>query len=182
MSDNTLARLQRGTTLVEACCAVSIAAAVAGAVVPSFDTLRLRRTVEGVAAEVATDLHFARTEAVSRRVGVSWTLRDVPAGGTCAVIHTGDPAHCECAADGVAACGADSTVIKSTYFLPSGRVSVAANVGSMRFHADSGTTTPAGTVRIAVPGGGPAVHHVVNIMGRVRSCSPGGSLAGVRPC
>jgi type IV fimbrial biogenesis protein FimT len=43
-----------------------------------------------------------------------------------------------------------------------------------------GTSTPTGTLRL-VGGRGRAVHHVVNVMGRVRSCTPAG-VPGWRAC
>jgi type IV fimbrial biogenesis protein FimT len=181
MAKRTFAGGQRGVSLVEVCCTVSIVAALAGAIVPSFDSLRVRRAVDGVAAELATELHFARTEAVSRREGVRWSVSHVGT-GSCVVVHTGSAADCTCSADGVAVCVPGTQLIKSTYFPASGRVLVTANVASMRFDPVNGTTTPAGTVRIAAAGGAPAVHHVVSILGRVRTCTPSGSAPGLRPC
>ena len=43
-----------------------------------------------------------------------------------------------------------------------------------------GTSTPTGTLRL-VDSRGRAVHHVVNVMGRVRSCTPAG-VPGWRAC
>ena len=56
-----------------------------------------------------------------------------------------------------------------------------ANVRSIAFDPLRGTTTPAATVRVAARDGA-AVHQVVNIMGRVRSCSPDRNIAGYRAC
>jgi type IV fimbrial biogenesis protein FimT len=61
-----------------------------------------------------------------------------------------------------------------------GGVNVIANVASMRFDQTNGTVSPAGTIRVATNGS--EVRHVVNIMGRVRSCSPGGSAKGYIVC
>ena len=66
--------------------------------------------------------------------------------------------------------------------LPAGeRVRVTANVGSIAFDPLHGTSTPTGTLRL-VDARGRAVHHIVNVMGRVRSCTPGGAVNGYRPC
>ena len=66
--------------------------------------------------------------------------------------------------------------------LPAGRpVTVQANVASMLFHPVRGTTTPAATVKV-LGANGYAIHHVVNIMGRVRSCTPGTAIPGYKPC
>ena len=60
-------------------------------------------------------------------------------------------------------------------------LSVAANVGSLRFDPRLGTATPAGTLRVASTSG-EAVHHVVNLAGRVRSCSPQAAVPGFQAC
>jgi type IV fimbrial biogenesis protein FimT len=57
-------------------------------------------------------------------------------------------------------------------------VQVVSNVLSLRFDSTNGTTSPTGTV-CTVPGSGRSVHHVVSLMGRVRTCSP--AAAGA-PC
>jgi type IV fimbrial biogenesis protein FimT len=44
-----------------------------------------------------------------------------------------------------------------------------------------GTSTPTGTVRV-VGAGGHEVRHVINVMGRVRTCSPAPALPGYRAC
>jgi type IV fimbrial biogenesis protein FimT len=60
-------------------------------------------------------------------------------------------------------------------------VAVHANVASVLFDPLHGTSTPTGTLRL-VGSGGREVQHVVNVMGRVRSCSPLGAVPGYRPC
>jgi type IV fimbrial biogenesis protein FimT len=44
-----------------------------------------------------------------------------------------------------------------------------------------GTVTPTGTVTVATANGR-ALKQTVNIMGRVRSCSPDGAVLGYRAC
>ncbi len=51
----------------------------------------------------------------------------------------------------------------------------------MLFDPVRGTTTPTATVRV-VAADGRAIHQIVNIMGRVRACSPGGAVSGYRAC
>jgi type IV fimbrial biogenesis protein FimT len=61
---------------------------------------------------------------------------------------------------------------------------VQGNVASILFDPLHGTSTPTGTLKI-VGDSGRAVHHVVNIMGRVRTCSPVGAapaVPGFRVC
>jgi type IV fimbrial biogenesis protein FimT len=54
-------------------------------------------------------------------------------------------------------------------------------VASVLFDPLHGTSTPAGTWRV-IGTGGRAVHHVINVMGRVRSCSPQAAVPGYRAC
>jgi type IV fimbrial biogenesis protein FimT len=61
------------------------------------------------------------------------------------------------------------------------KVQVAANSGSMLFHPDRGTVTPTGTIRLQ-GNSGDSIQLVVNVMGRVRSCSPKGIVAGLPAC
>jgi type IV fimbrial biogenesis protein FimT len=63
----------------------------------------------------------------------------------------------------------------------SGRLAFSASSASMLFDADRGTVTPTGTLRLQLADGR-AIHHVVNIMGRARTCSPRGAVPGHPPC
>ena len=171
---------QRGLSLVECCITLAIASILVGTAVPSFIDSNKKRVLDGSAAELATDLYFARTEAVARGEGVRVSIHAI-AGGSCLVIHTGSTADCSCDSAGAAQCVNQATLIKSNFFSSSRGVSVAANVASMRFDQTNGTVTPAGTVRLAMANGN-EVRHVVNIMGRVRSCSPNAAVSGYKAC
>lgn len=170
----------RGLSLIECCITLAIASVLVGTAVPSFDSQVKTRRLDGTAAELAVDLHYVRTEAVARNQGVRIGFQN-SAAGSCTVIHTGAAADCPCDSGGVAQCVNGATALK-TVFHPAGNgVSVRANVASMRFDPTNGTVAPAGTVQVTAADGR-AVHHVVNIMGRVRSCSPGGAFKGYRAC
>ena len=97
------------------------------------------------------------------------------------LVHAGATTDCSCNADGVAQCGNGASLIKASYYPASRGVSVSANVASIRFDPTHGMATPAGTVRVE-SSDGKAVHHVVNIMGRVRSCSPAAAMPGYKAC
>lgn len=170
----------RGITLVETAVAVAVLATLIGTAAPGLrDTLDIRR-LDGAATGLATDLQLVRTEAVARQQPVRISFHQVP-GASCWVVHTGLAAQCDCSADGPAACSGGAREIK-TVRLPVGeRVSLHANMGSIVFDPLHGTGTPTGTLRL-VGTRGRAVHHVVNVMGRVRSCSPAGAMPGYRAC
>ena len=170
---------QHGITLIEASIVLAIAAIIASTALPSFQALIEARRLAGVAAELASDVHFVRSAAVAR----DRTLRlSFHAGAefSCYVIHTGSAAQCACTGSGPAQCSGDAVELK-TVTLPAGGVSVQANVGSIVFDPVHGTSTPTATLRIA-DAHGHAVHHVLNIMGRIRSCTPQATVPGYRVC
>ena len=174
-------RAQRGLTLIEICTALAVAAVLAGTAAPSLDSIKKRRVLDGTAAEIANDLQYARSEAVARNSGVRVTVKNAASGGRCVVVHTGAAADCDCSADGQAQCTVGAVVLKSHWFPAQSAVAVTSNVSSMRFDPVRGTVTPAGTLSVALDNGN-AVHHVVHPMGRVRSCSPGGTVPGYKSC
>ena len=63
----------------------------------------------------------------------------------------------------------------------SDQVSLLANAGSVLFYPLQDTVSPTGTLRM-VGTDARAVHHVINIMGRVRSSSPQAAIPGYRAC
>lgn len=171
---------QRGLTLIEACATLAIASILVGTAAPSFIDTKTKLTLDGSAGELVTDLYLARSAATAHQQGARVSFHTVPS-GSCVVVHTGDTADCHCDAGGVAQCSGGAALIKGSYYPSSRGVNVSANVASIRFDPTHGMATPAGTVRLTTAGG-PTVHHVVNIMGRVRSCSPGASAKGYKAC
>ena len=61
------------------------------------------------------------------------------------------------------------------------RVTLVANAASVLFDPLHGTATPTGTLRVT-GASGRAIHHIINVMGRVRSCSPQAAVPGYRAC
>lgn len=169
---------QRGVTLVEACITLSIVGILAGSALPSFKDSLDKRSVEGASAEVRTDLMYARSEAVARNQGVRVSFYE-GAGGRCYVVHTGNRSDCVCDGHGPAVCTGEAVALKTVN--PTRGVQVVANVSSLRFDPTNGTTSPTGTV-CTVPERGRAVHNVVSLLGRVRTCSPAVAGATCAPC
>ncbi len=171
---------RRGLTLIEAAIVLAIAAIVAATAAPSLAAFVDKRRLDAAAAALATDVQFVRQEAVARRRALRLGVQAAPA-GTCWVVHTGAAGQCICADAGPAVCGGGAVEIK-TVVLPAGeRVRVAANVSSILFDPLHGTSTPTGTLRLTDTHGR-AIHHVVNVMGRVRSCSPGAASPAFPAC
>jgi type IV fimbrial biogenesis protein FimT len=163
----------QGWTLVELIAMLAVLAILAAAALPSFAGLLMRRHLEGVAAQVGTDLQYLRTEAVARNAVVNMAFRS-GAQGSCYVIHTGAPGGCSCDGNQPPSCTSGSAqAIRHAGFAADSPVQVLANVALLRVDPRHGTVSPTGTVRVTA-GDGSAVHHVVSILGRVRTCAPGG--------
>ena len=169
----------RGFSLIEATVVVAVAAVVATTAVPGLVDFIDGRRLDSAATALATDLQFVRTEAVARNQSVRISFHEAP-GGTCWVVHTGAAAQCRCVDAPPAVCEGGAREIKTVVLGASDRVAVQANVASIAFDPMHGTSTPTGTVRL-IDRRGRAVHHVVNVMGRVRSCTPAG-VPGWRAC
>ena len=167
---------QRGVTMIEACITLAIAGILAGSALPSFKDSLDKRKVEGFSSEVGTDLRYARSEAVARNAGVRVSFHQ-----GCYVVHTGSRADCHCDGQGPAVCTGDAVAIKTVNADSARAAQIVSSVSSMRFDPSNGTVTPTGTV-CTVPARGRSVHNVVNIMGRVRTCSPVAAGAPCAPC
>jgi type IV fimbrial biogenesis protein FimT len=173
----TLGR-QAGTSLVESAIVLAIVATLAGTVLPGWKDARERRLLDAASAQVATDLRLARSLAVAQGSPVRLSVLATQA---CYVVHTGSPRACSCNATGAATCSGDAQALRVATLPGAGRVTLSSSSASMLFDAERGTVTPTGTLRLRLADGR-AVHHVVNIMGRVRTCSPAGRVAGHPVC
>lgn len=180
MQRKSFPKFQRGVTLIECCVATAIVVTLASVGVPSLNEMRDKRLLAGVSSELENDLQYVRSEAVARNQSVRLTVQQVP-GGACYVIHTGGSADCQCSTDGTATCAGSARALKSVPLSSNRRVSLASNSTSMLWHPDRGTVSPTGTLRLTLLDG-KAVHHVVNILGRARTCSPQGLVSGHKVC
>ena len=97
----------RGLTLVELLAGLAVSAVALGAVLPDFGRLVQRQRLEGAAAQLETELQFARSEAIARGQSVRFSFA-ADAAGSCYVIHTGAKALCTCSAAAPAARSARS--------------------------------------------------------------------------
>ena len=174
---------QRGITLVEAAITLAILAVLVCGAAPSFSGLIERQRLAGLAAQVVTDVQFVRSAAVWRNEPLRLSFYSA-AWGSCYVVHSGARNQCSCAASATAAvCTGDAVQLKTVSLPTSNGLSVQANVSSFLFDPLHGTSTPTGTLRVASATSG-AIHHIVNVLGRVRTCTPSGSpaLPGYRTC
>ena len=180
LSRTAATRRQRGVSLIEACTVIAITSIVVGTSVPSLQGLIEARRLQGAATTLATDVQFIRTEAVARNQPLRFSVHP-SADGSCYVIHTGSAAQCACTGSGPAVCNGGAEAIKTVHLRAVDKVALQANVGSLLFDPLHGTSTPTGTLRL-VGSAGQEIRHVINVMGRVRSCSPLAAVAGYAAC
>jgi type IV fimbrial biogenesis protein FimT len=167
--------------LIEMVATVAIAGIVMTAAVPSLGGWVDQQRLKGTAGELASDLQYARSEAVLRNQGVRVSfLGDVNA-ATCYVVHTGAADSCRCDAAGAPVCDGGSQPLKTVALTAPAGVALQANVRTVLFSPEHGTASPAASLRLT-GAHGRAVQHTVNVMGRVRTCSPQGSVSGYRAC
>ena len=171
---------QHGFTLLELAIVIVVLAILAATAAPSMATFIETRRIDGIATRLASDIQFVRSEALARNRALRLSFRS-HAGASCWIVHTGTAAQCDCPAPGPAVCVGGAAEIKTVQLPTSGGITLIPNVGSIAFDPLHGTSTPTGTLRLTASSGR-AVHHVVNVMGRARSCSPGGAVPGYRAC
>jgi type IV fimbrial biogenesis protein FimT len=98
------------------------------------------------------------------------------------MVHTGPAADCSCGVAGQpAACSGTSELLRSMSLAERDDVQVRSSVKSMTLDPVKGTVTPTATLRVEARDGR-AIHQIVNLVGRIRSCSPQGKVAGERAC
>lgn len=169
---------QHGLTLVETAVVASVIAIAGAAVAPRLQGTLDSRRLDGFATQLAADLQLARNEAITRNQPVRLTSS---AAAGCYVVHTGSAAQCSCTSSGPAVCSAGALQIRTVRWAAADRVALLSNVTSILFDPQYGTASPSATLRV-IAADGRAVHHVVNVMGRVRSCAGAGSVPGYRAC
>jgi len=171
----------RGISLIECCAVLAVLSVLAGLALPAFSDHLAKRRLEGRATELSNDLQYLRSEAVSRNEAMRISF-GTDAGGSCYVLHPAEARECRCTSDGSAYCEAAGLAPLRSVGLPAtDGVTLASNVASIMIDPRLGTSTPGGTLRLS-DGAGREIRQVVNIMARVRSCSPAGRVAGYRRC
>jgi type IV fimbrial biogenesis protein FimT len=171
-------RFSRGLTLVESVVTLAVFAIAAASAAPRLQGLLDARRLDGLATGLAADLQLARNEAIARDQPVRITAHATQA---CYVIHTGAAASCDCAGAGAATCTSGAQQIRTVHWNAADGIVVQANSASMVFDPLHGTASPTGSWRV-ISADGRAIHQIVNVMGRVRSCAGAGTVPGYRSC
>lgn len=171
---------QAGVTLLESLTALAVMAVLVGTAVPGFEAARERRHLDGVAAQLETDIHHTRMLAVMHNRTLRLSLhRD--AAGSCYLVHTGSVDDCRCAVGELPACSAGAKSLRAEFLAAERQPQIESSTRSIVFDPVRGTGTPTGTFRV-VGRDARAVHLVVNLMGRVRACTPTPDLSGYPAC
>jgi type IV fimbrial biogenesis protein FimT len=119
--------------------------------------------------------------AITSGTSVRLSVLPMTSGGSCYVIYTGAANGCVCQGQGQARCDAGTTLLRLEEQSGSAGVTLVPLQRSLIFDANKGTVTPTATVQV-VAADGRAIHQIVNIMGRVRACSPSASVGGLPVC
>jgi type IV fimbrial biogenesis protein FimT len=170
----------RGVTLIESAVVSAVVAVAASSVVPALTSLRGTHELSQAAGSFETDVQQARSMAVTSQAPVRIAFGGA-GGKACYVMYTGPAGDCVCDGSGPALCVSGEPAYRTVSFPAGSKVTLKANVAAIAFDPVKGTSTPAGTVRFN-SADGRAVHQIVNVMGRVRSCSPTPALPGFRAC
>jgi len=170
-----------GFTTIELMIVVAITAVLIASAAPSFVDFLSKRRVDGVMAELVTDLHYARSEAVSRNATVRITF-----GPRCYVIHLAGTTSAECDAGTATPTKtiAPAAAEIKTVQLQEGRP-LTIDTGSLPFFiefdpvrgtvASSAGTGPASVEVRSTAGTAWLLRAVLTTMGRIDTCSPNGS-------
>ena len=177
----TALRLQHGLSVLEVLCALAITLVLLGGAMPMVNDLRQGQRLHATAALLETDIHFARSESIRTGQSVRLVVQALTGGGSCYMLHDGKADACECSASGQARCDAGVQLLRVEGQAAANGVAIDALAKPVIFDGRKGTVTPTATLRVKARDGR-ALHQVVNIMGRVRTCSPAGAVGGVRSC
>ncbi|MFM2056323.1 MAG: hypothetical protein RLY71_708 [Pseudomonadota bacterium] len=170
-----------GWTLIELLVVMTVSSLLLAVSLPSFENFLQRRRLDGLSAQLISDLQFLRSSTVARHTGLRLRLQE-NTGGSCYLIHTGTANACGCAADGQAQCQPGAELLRLVFVPASSRLAVQSNVNSMRVDPRQGTFSPAGTIELRNASGSISLRHIVNILGRVKLCASAGDWAGVPAC
>lgn len=170
--------LKQGLTLIDVLIVLAVLSVALGLSAGSMKSMLLKHRLEGKASEVMADLQYARSEVVARNRSLHIGFSQ-DAAGSCYVIHAGG--SCSCSGNGTASCDAAAVLVKVSGLPIDEGIVLTTNAPSLTLDPRLGTFSPTATLRLSAAGG-LEVRHIVNLLGRVRSCSPGRALSAYPAC
>ncbi len=173
-------REQRGASLLESLVAVATVAVLAAAAPAGLHTWAAGQRLQGLAAQLETELQHARALAVARNEPVRVGLPE-DRGGRCVVLYSGPSGACGCQPDLTPICQPDGRLLRAVEVDRRLSVRQIGNARQFTFSGVHGTVTPTATLELRHQGDR-AMRLVVNLMGRVRACAVGAAWSGHPPC
>ena len=170
---------ESGFTLVEMMVVLVVLGLLTLMAVPAWGEAVQRRRLAGISAELLTDLQYLRSAAVARNANLRIRFQQT-AGGSCYVLHTGSTNSCTCSSSGTS-CTASAEALKTVFHPASDGVILTSNSSSLLYSARLGTVTPTATLRLT-GSFGITISHIVNLMGRVRTCTEDSAALGHPAC
>jgi len=179
-------RSRSGFTLIELMVTLAVVAVIAVAAAPSMQAFLDKNRLVGAAEAIYTQIQSARSEAVKQSAAM--VVAVTPGTAWCAGFSRGALCNCTAALGTVGACsiledGQNRAlkVVRSATF--QGVTMVAGAPPQITFDAVRGTVPIAEAGSILLQSGlGRQMQIQVNALGRVRLCSPAGSVGGYPPC
>lgn len=177
-------RRAAGFTLVEFLVALTVLAIVSVSALPSFDEFRARQRVRAAIDNLYTDLQYARSESVQRNAVVSVDFSTGTA--WCYGIHQG-AGGCDCTTANSCSIktvsGADFPGVQmSSANFTGGGTETAYQIDPRRGQSVDAANTPVTGAVLLANQNSQSVRADVNAMGRVRLCSPDGTVPGYPSC
>ncbi len=172
---------QRGCTLLESLCGLVIMLVLLGGAWPMLKDLVARQALLAQAAELETDLVLARTQSQVQKDNLRFSVHQPVSGGSCYIVYNGPSGACRCEGNGRSSCEAGAQVLRLAEPSRRAGISLAALARPLTFDAMMGTVTPTATLRLT-DRDGRTVHQVINLTGRVRTCTPDQPWGGMRRC